>query len=377
MKPPPIILARLLAIIGLVISAYLLTQKLNGNISSIKGCGESSDCANVLGSQWSQWFGLPVSTFSTALYLGIIGLTFKPHRIALLSIALLLIGSALWFTSLQLFVIKSFCPWCVATHLTGLLTTIAIWRSLPFQKKFPIPVTLSLLSISALILGQVFGPEPKGYLISEEIIASQAHSEPLHDERVIDMGIGTKIILGQSPYLGPADAPHVLVKYFDYTCSSCLDLEKDLEQLQRKHPEKVAIILQPCPLNRSCNPHLNARVKNHPHACELARLSLASWIAKPEAFPEVHRLLFSRPILSAGSAKEQVAQIIGSDNLESALNDPKIGEILNSNTNDYRQLASKSIKMPKLLIGKGRVLQGLMKNSRIFISAMEKSLHLP
>ncbi|MDB4318295.1 hypothetical protein N9972_00965, partial [bacterium] len=126
MKRSSFALVRVLALIGLAISAYLLIQKLNGTITSIKGCGGEGGCANVLGSKWSQLLGLPVSAFSTLLYLGIIGLTFKPQREILVTIALLLIGAALWFSGLQMFVIKSFCPWCLATHLIGLFTAIAI-----------------------------------------------------------------------------------------------------------------------------------------------------------------------------------------------------------------------------------------------------------
>jgi len=53
-----------------------------------------------------------------------------------------------------------------------------------------------------------------------------------------------------------------------------------------------------------------------------------------------------------------------------------VDRLLASNTNDYKQLNSSSVKMPKLLIGKGKILQGLMKDSDAFISAMEKTLPL-
>ncbi|MDB4317884.1 vitamin K epoxide reductase family protein [bacterium] len=376
MKRSSFALVRVLALIGLAISAYLLIQKLNGTITSIKGCGGEGGCANVLGSKWSQLLGLPVSAFSTLFYLGIIGLTFKPQREILVTIALLLIGAALWFSGLQMFVIKSFCPWCLATHLIGLFTAIAIWRALPGAKVLPSTLVLASLGLAILFLGQIFGPEPKGYLISEEKISGDESIEAPADKRIVDMGVGKKIILGDSPYLGSAHAPHIFVKYFDYTCASCRDLESDLEKLQAKHPGGIAIILQPCPLNRACNSHLPPRVHDHDYACELARLSLASWIAKPEAFKEVHELLFSRPILTPAVAQEKVAAIIGSAELENALKDPRIERILLSNANDYRQLVSKNIKMPKLLIGKGRMLQGLMKDSETFISAMEKALPL-
>ncbi|MGJ8695695.1 MAG: vitamin K epoxide reductase family protein [Verrucomicrobiaceae bacterium] len=375
---PSLALVRIFALIGLAISAYLLILKLNGTISSIKGCGDGAGCANVLGSRWSQWFGLPVSAFSSLLYAGLLALTFRPKPRLLLTIACLLVGAALWFSGLQLLVIKAFCPWCFATHLIGLLTAALIWKTLPSKLPFAPALLPATGALTILVLGQLFGPQPATHLISEEKIddSELKITPPTSGTRMIDMGIGKLFPLGPTPYLGPADADHVVVKYFDYTCGSCRDLEGDLEKLFAKHPGKIAVILNPTPLNRACNPNLPPAIINHKHACELARLSLAAWIAKPEAFPEVHKFLFSRPVLTFDQAKPQVAQLVGATALEAALKSPRINTLLASNTNDFRQLVSKSPRMPKLLIGKGRVMQGLMKDSNAFIAGMEKELSL-
>lgn len=379
MRKSSFALVRVLAMIGLAISAYLLIQKLNGTISSIKGCGGASGCANVLGSKWSQWFGIPVSAFSTVLYLGIIGLTFKPQRTALMTVVLLLVGAAIWFSLVQLLIIKAFCPWCFGTHLTGVLCAIAIWRALPSRPsgKSIAPALLPAgLGLAILIIGQAVGPEPKGYAISKETLSGGEPVPENSGERIIDMGTGKKFILGKSPFMGPIDAPHVLVKYFDYTCGSCQTLEGDLAKLKEKYPQEIVVVMNVTPLNRDCNPNIPAQVHNHEHSCELARLSLASWIAQPESFPEIHKILFTRPVLWPEQAKEKIALIIGEEKLKAALNDPEVDRLLASNTNDYKQLNSRTVKMPKLLIGKGKMLQGLMKDSDAFISAMEKTLPL-
>jgi len=285
--------------IGLAISAYLLIQKLNGTISSIKGCGGVNGGANVLGSKWFQWFGIPVSVFSTVLYLGIIGLTFKPQWTALITVVLLLVGAAIWFSLVQFLIIKAFCPWCLGTHLTGVLCAISIWRALPSEPsgKGVAPALLPAgLGLAILIIGQAIGPEPKGYAISKETLSGGF--------------------------------------------------------LFRKTAASASSIW------------------------ELARLSLASWIAQPESFPEIHKILFTRPILWPEQAKEKIALIIGEEKLNAALNDPEVNRLLASNTNDFKQLNSRTVKMPKLLIGKGKMLQGLMKDSDAFISAMKKTLRL-
>jgi uncharacterized membrane protein len=285
--------------IGLAISAYLLIQKLNGTISSIKGCGGASGCANVLGSKWSQWFSIPVSAFSTVLYLGIIGLTFKPQRTALITVVLLLVGAAIWFSLVQLLIIKAFCPWCLGTHLTGVLCAISIWRALPSEPsgKGVAPALLPAgLGLAILIIGQAIGPEPKGYAISKETLSGGVPVPENSGERIINMGTGPSF--------------------------PCL-LDRPARIISRNPQDS----LHPSPL-----------------------------------WPE--------------QAKEKIALIIGEEKLNAALNDPEVNRLLASNTNDFKQLNSRTVKMPKLLIGKGKMLQGLMKNSDAFISAMEKTLPL-
>ena len=164
-------IVRALAVIGLAISAYLFFLKLTGTITSVRGCGGSGGCENVLGSKWSQWFGIPVSAFSTLLYGGLIAVTFQPHKSILKGIAVVLLAAALWFIGLQIFVIKSFCPWCCATHLVGIVAAVAILK-VNSQTKTGYssgPATLAgLVLFSILAIGQIFGPDPETHSIDED-----------------------------------------------------------------------------------------------------------------------------------------------------------------------------------------------------------------
>ena len=60
---------RILALLGFGVSAYLVWMKLTGQITSVVGCGGEGGCSNVLGSQWSQWFFIPVTAVSACFYL--------------------------------------------------------------------------------------------------------------------------------------------------------------------------------------------------------------------------------------------------------------------------------------------------------------------
>jgi uncharacterized membrane protein len=377
-------IVRILALLGFGISAYLFSMKLSGEISSVVGCGGEGGCSDVLGSEWSQWFGIPVSAVSAAFYLVILTLTVKPFKSLLTMAAFLLIGAAAWFMGLQAFVIKSFCPWCFGTHVVGLLTAGAIlWKARAKLK--PALIAVPLVLIIGLALGQIFGPKPDTHEVTTESgfgERKEIEEQMMGAGRVISFsrpdGIVVKTYrLGSVPFLGPPDAKHFLVKYFDYTCSSCLEMEGDLAALFKKYPKDVGVILMPTPLNRACNPYLPAGLKDHEHACELARLGLAAWRAQPESFAKANEVLFERPIHDPASAKAELETIIPAEKLEAALKDPWIEKALKANLEDYRKLSSRDIKMPKLLIKGERTLHGLARSTEQFVEIIKKELELP
>jgi hypothetical protein len=154
-------------------------------------------------------------------------------------------------------------------------------------------------------------------------------------------------------------------------------MHEDLKMVAGKHPGKFCMILLPVPLNRACNEFFPPGIEDHEGACELARLGLAAWRAMPEAFPEVHDVLFTRPVLPPEIAEIAVAQIVGEEALAAALEDPWIEEILTANTNDFRQMSSKTVKMPKLVVSRNKMLHGITKTPEALLEALEQEFQLP
>lgn len=377
------LIVRLLAFVGLAISLILVVMKATGKITSVVGCGGEGSCAEVLGSQWSQWFGIPVSWFSTAFYLGLLVLTFRPPGRLLAGAAWLLLGAAAWFMGLQLFVIEAFCPWCLATHLTGVASAAVIFWKGGFCGK-PVTVLAPLAMLGVLAAGQIYGPKPKTYEVTtEEQIAErkEVKVQVAGEGRVIafkapDGRVVKTYRLGPVPLLGSPEAPHVIVKYFDYTCASCRDMEGDLKALMAAYPDQIAVIVLPTPLNRSCNPYLKPSVPDHAQACEFARLALAAWRASPESFPEVHELLFERPLQTIESAQKEIGELVGSEKLEAALSDPTVEELLKANIEDYRSLSATNMKMPKLVMKGARTMHGLAPSTERFIEFIATTLEI-
>ena len=376
---------RTLALAGLTISVYLLALKLTGRISYLVGCGEGSGCANVLGSRWSQFFHIPVTGLSAAMYAALLAATWKPLKPVYAGLAICFAGAAVWFCGILVIDLKAFCPWCAAAHLVGLTCSAGLFRALRKQPSMNGNVHLGIVggifAMLVFILGQVAGPVPDTHAISTETVAAEDAAVAVHargEGRVVSVFEDRKSYNTSTlPHLGPADAPHVVVKYFDFTCASCNDMHNDLAMVVRKHPGQFCIIMLPVPLNRACNQFFSPDIADHPHACELTRLALAAWRARPGAYPEVHEFLFTRPILTPDAARTGLNGIVGEAALENALADPWVDEVLAANINDFRQLTAKTFKMPKLLVGKDRMLHGVTRTPGILLRALEKEFNLP
>lgn len=376
---------RALAVAGLVISLYLLTLKLTGKISYLVGCGEGSGCANVLGSRWSQFFYIPVSAFAAAMYAALLLATWKPSRPVFAGLAICFAGAAFWFYGILLVELKAFCPWCAAAHAIGLTCAGVLAWSLKKHESMKgnayFGVIGGLFGVLVLVFGQIMGPVPATHAESKETVEKEDRNLAVHARgkgRVVSVFDDRKFYNTSTlPHLGSPDAPHVVVKYFDYTCASCKDMHDDLAMVAEKHPGQFCMIMLPVPLNRSCNPHFPPGIEDHDHACELSRLALAAWRADPGAFPEVHEILFTRPVLPPEVAEIAVAQIVGEEALAKARQDPWIEEVLEANLNDFRQLVRTTVRMPKLLVGKDRMLHGITKTPEVLLQAMEKEFKLP
>jgi uncharacterized membrane protein/protein-disulfide isomerase len=381
---------RLLALAGLGLSSWLLILKATGSISYLVGCGADSGCANVLGSRWSQWFLVPVSALSLVLYGGLLALTFRPLRAPLLAIGICLGGGALWFTGLQLLVLRQICPWCMTAHAIGLASAALTVRSAVVGDggcgSHLKPILGGTAALALLVMGQWFGPVPNTHLESTATLPKaidQNRSEPVHSR-----GEGRKVVLaGKSynvetlPHLGDPAAPHVLVKYFDYACDSCRELHADLNEAMKVFPDKLCIIVLPCPIDRSCNPSVPSHISDHQHACSLARIALACWRQQPGAFPQIHEALFARPLRGPKPALSAVRYFLDRDLAEGALQDPWIDEVLAADSEDYKRLnvtnnGLTNYLMPKLLVRDTRMLHGVTKDRQTLLSALAREFQL-
>jgi uncharacterized membrane protein len=138
-----LLLMKLLAVAAFILGCYLAWTSLSG--SAVAGCGPDSGCDRVLHSRWGYWFGIPVSIPALALYVVVFaflqqlgpGRPVETQRRTwrmLFVFGLVILGAATWFLAVQSLIIKSFCPWCMVTHITGSVLALLILSKVPIRK---------------------------------------------------------------------------------------------------------------------------------------------------------------------------------------------------------------------------------------------------
>ena len=124
-----------LACLGILDAIYLLVYKLTGNNNMCLGNG---GCHNVNFSSYSEIDGIPVSVFGIAAFLLITGILLLEPRLklarengplAIFGISLAGVAFTAYLTWLEVYVIHSICPFCVASAIIiTLIFILAIIR---------------------------------------------------------------------------------------------------------------------------------------------------------------------------------------------------------------------------------------------------------
>ena len=326
--------ALLLCAACLALAGWMLFHSLTG--ARMVGCGAGSGCDSVMGSPWAYVLGsIPVSLPAAVSYLLIAlcilfigGETEEDRsldrilRPLLLVLAGALVGAALWFSYLQLFVLHAFCKYCTLLHLLGCV--LAGWllfsgRSLSLSKGRP---------ERGVALRQAQGPPrtvpervegPAVWFLAGLAGAAvfafvQARTLPAaaYDAGRTEAALPT-FADGEVPVLGPSDAPEELTLLFDFQCSHCRRLHQVLPELLAKAGGQYRIRLCPVPLSPACNPYIPATgVDRFAGSCALTRYALAVWYARPEAYGAYwDELLGGGPSASSGTARGEAKVLMG------------------------------------------------------------------
>jgi hypothetical protein len=304
-----------------------------------------------------------------------------------------------WFIILQYWVIGAFCPYCTATHITGLLlAALVIWRA---------PMQLDDDSTDVALTSPAPAPDVgAGWLGSSEaspqrpatgggLRPTTSHPQavvcrPLFMGRLPAIGLAlvglalagglatSQVVftpppvylagasqeslpaleLQAGPMVGSLDAPYVVTLLFDYTCPHCQRMHFMLNEVIRRYNGKLAFALCPAPLDRQCNPYITRDVKEFKDSCELSKIGLAVWMAQHEALPAFEDWMFSfesgdrwHP-RSLNAAQAKAVELVGQAKFGAAWSDPWIDQYLQASIRIYGQtIQSGHGGVPKLIFG--------------------------
>ncbi len=380
--------------LALVLAVIMSWHYLAGG--QIAGCGGGSPCEKVLGSRWSDIAGvLPVGGLAMGVYLALMIASFfsgpeteLPVRrmawSAMLVLAGAVAGSAIWFTIVQKWIIGAFCPWCLATHSTGLLLSALIfWRSLKVTgdevrtennvatgKPLLRPLHATGLALAGMVMAGLLAvtqaisapSSVQSDNVSEDILPVDYHSVPM---------------------AGSPDAPYVVTMLFDYQCSHCQQLHFMLDEAIQVYGGNLAFMLCPAPLDPACNNFIPGGREEFRNSCELAKIGLAVWKGKREAFPEFDNWMFTfetgdrwQP-RSPEDARAKAIGLIGKEAFDSAWADPWINEYLQTSVRIYGKTIQNGIGgIPKLIYGSLWVMPESYSGGDLAM-ILQKSLQIP
>jgi len=387
-----------LIVVALILSAVMSWHYLMGG--SMVGCTGGSPCDLVLNSQWSTIAGiLPISGLAVGIYMALLTASFfigsstestirELAWKAMLIIAGAIAGSAIWFTIVQKWIIGDFCPYCMTTHITGLLlAALVIWRATKevagksqYISSNNKKMTKKNISRPLKVFGLVFiGLGLAGIMSAFQVsfTPSSVYSGGEMQDNIV------KIDYHSAPIIGSPDAQYVITLLFDYQCPHCQKIHFLLDEVVQRYAGKVAFVLCPAPLNTKCNPYVPRDIDAFKNSCELAKIGLAVWFANHEAFSAFENWMFSfdsgdrwQP-RSLDAVRAKAIELVGQTKFDAAMSDQRVEKYLQTSVEIYgKTIQNGKGGIPKMVFGSRWVIPETSVTDDL-ISILQKSLGLP
>lgn len=330
------------------LSAVLLWQSLSG--AAVPGCGGGSGCDAVLSSRFSRVGPIPVSALAIPIFLmmaiAALGASAKWSSDILVALAITAAGAALWFISIQAFIIHAFCVYCTTTHLLALAAGVLVFTRNPLRFR-AFGAAVALILIAALIAAQLL-IQPRLYTITTTQPASQPSASSASNQISL---YNNRVTIDPAnwPVFGSRRAHHQVVVMFDYTCSHCRREWPLLQQARQHYGTQIALIMIPLPLEPSCNPAIPRVIPEHVNSCTYTRYALAVFRADPVRFEQFHdRVMQGERPPTLEQTRQIAEELLTSSAFAIALSDPAIEKHIQESVQLYRNVGGGPI--PKLIL---------------------------
>lgn len=351
LKPAILWIMRILSVVALLLSVYITWTTYGGG--QLAGCSQSgAGCEEVIHTRWSQWFGLPVSVGGALTYAAIVLTLFGLKGTAsptqwrrLVFLTVLAAASGLWFIGLQLFIIKAICVYCDTVHTCGILLAVLTLVQAPVEEKPQTPKEAKkrgdVLISADLTRWSLTGVAGVLVLAGGQLLSTYTPPEKpptvtqvppvtaLTGREVSLAGGRFKMKLGEFPIFGTANAQRIIVMVFDYTCPACRAFHPQLFNAFKAHEQNAAIVMIPSPLDAQCNPGVNETAYVHQNACAYAKIGLAVWNTKPEAYAAFDQYMFAGDFPPAlQDARAFADNLVGKQAMDAALSTPRYDQLV-------------------------------------------------
>ncbi|MCC7146654.1 MAG: hypothetical protein IT443_09425 [Phycisphaeraceae bacterium] len=184
---------------------------------------------------------------------------------------------------------------------------------------------------------------------------------------------------GALPGAGPGEPPRLPAGIFtDFTCEYCRQVHFYLKAWRQAEGRQTIVLEFVVPRSEKCNPNIRPghTMTSAQEACDLARLALAVWRAKPQAYEVYADWLYeNQDGMTAPKAKAQAAALVGDQALAQALQDPWIDQRIQENIQMLGEISARRI-LPVVILP-GGIIEGLVQNQTKFNQILNKQLLAP
>jgi protein-disulfide isomerase/uncharacterized membrane protein len=308
------------ALFSCVTSLALSLQKVGVLADSLPGCSTAGGCSALNQSSFASvpLVGWPWAHVGTAWFAGLTlavwGITPNgPGHALRWGTRLGALGSAYFLT--LMIVLRSFCPWCFATHLGSLALWLLIARmraptgpqsagavdragSLPAARRAISPLTMGV----ALAIVTSVGLGVLEYRHADDLTRAAHADEAAMAKAIRDALAADPKATSMPPPDAPRDrlsgrfsfgnpaAPIRVVVFSDYECPDCRRIDREMDAIVQSG--NVVVTPRHFPLCSDCNREVPRSL--HPDACRRAMLAEAAGLLGGDAaFAKAHHALFA------------------------------------------------------------------------------------
>ena len=243
--------AQILLILAFFLATWLSIQSLQA--AEFVGCPTGSSCHQILNSQWSEFYNIPVALYGGLVYCLLLVTTqyqpFTRKAVGLLmaTFCLIILGSAIWFMGLQIGILRQFCVYCCIVHGLASSGAVLMLYSLYLRSNYMpasiSPIAMSFSLIAVLVLSQFFWADEPNVALHTTHKDNKAgvHDHP-YFFNLVETHRGLRPSFPGATEVLPLDilkiehagnaaqSPLVLAYLFDWTCDHCRALHQQLTE---------------------------------------------------------------------------------------------------------------------------------------------------